>query len=88
MHLLRDAIDLKQSLKGTIKVLGKSLTEFFDKVYFIVDLYGFPLPLVEQANPFFPMVSHLPQLSDRRISKPNPYFSFNPSFSRMFQLSG
>ena len=41
MHFLCDAIDLKQSVEGTVKVYGKSLTTVLDKVHFIVKLYVF-----------------------------------------------
>ena len=60
MHFLCDAIDLKQSVEGTLKVLRKSLTTVLDEVHFIANLYSFPLPLVTQANPSFPKVSHVP----------------------------
>ena len=55
-----DAIDLKQSIEGTLKVYWKSLTTVLDQVYFIVNLYSFPLLLFPQANPSFPKVSLLP----------------------------
>ena len=54
------AIDLKQSIEGTFKVYWKSLTTVLGQVYFIVNLYSFPLFLVPQANPSFPKVSLLP----------------------------
>ena len=38
MHFLSDAIDLKQSVEGPLKVQGKSLTTVLDEVHFIVDL--------------------------------------------------
>ena len=68
---LCDAIDLKQSVEGTLKVLGKSLKSVLDEAHFIVNLYSLPLPLVHQANPSFPKVSHLP-LSGRTTSKTPP----------------
>ena len=60
MHFLCDPIDLKQSVEGTLKVQGKSLTTVLDEVNFIVSLYSFALPLVPQANLSFPKVCHLP----------------------------
>ena len=41
MHFLCDAIDLKQSVEGTMKVLGKSLKTILDEVHFIVNLCSF-----------------------------------------------
>ena len=77
MLFLCDAIDLKQSVQGTFKVLGKTLTAVLDKVYFIVNLYSFPLPLVSHENPSFPKVSHLPlpaPKQNRTTSKTPPVF--------------
>ena len=51
MHFLCDAIDLKQSVEGTLNMEGKSLTTFWDEGHFIANLYSFPLPLVSRANP-------------------------------------
>ena len=59
MHFLCDAIDLKQSVEGTLKVSGKSLTTALDEVYLIVNQYSFLLSLVAQANPSFPKISQL-----------------------------
>ena len=50
MHFLCDAIDLKQSVEGTLKVSGKSLTTVLNEVHFIVNLHSFSLPLIPQAN--------------------------------------
>ena len=44
MHFLCDAIVLKHSVEGTLKVYGKSLTTVLDQVHFIVNLYSFPYP--------------------------------------------
>ena len=74
LHFLYDAIDLKQPLEGTLKVQGKSLTTVLDEVHFIVNLYSFLLPLVLQANPFLPKVSHMPPLPGRAASKTPPLF--------------
>ena len=60
MHFLCDATDLKHSVECTLKVKGKSLTTILDEVRFIVNLYSFSLPMVSQANPFFPKLSHFP----------------------------
>ena len=60
MRFLFDAIDLKQSVKGTIEVLGKFLKTVLDKVHFIDKLYSFHLPPVCQENSSFPKISHLP----------------------------
>ena len=42
MHLLCDAIDLKQLVESTLKVQEKSLTAVLDEVYSIVNLYSSP----------------------------------------------
>ena len=89
MLFLCDAIDLKQSVEGTFKVLGKTLTAVLDKVYFIVNLYSFPLPLVSQENPSFPKVSHLPPSQAEQNSFQNSIcFSVSTSFARISQLLG
>ena len=46
MHFLCDAIDLKQSVEGTLKTV-------LDEIHFIVNLYNSFLSLVPQANPSF-----------------------------------
>ena len=79
MHLLCVAIDLKQSVEGTLKVWGKYLTTVFDEVHFVVNLYSFPLPLVPQANPFFPQGTSFVPFQGRTTSKTTPSFSVNPS---------
>ena len=71
MHFLCDAIDLKQSVEGNLKVSWKFLATVLDIVRFIVNLYNFPVPLVPQENPSFPMVCHLP-LPSRTTSKTLP----------------
>ena len=60
MNFLCNAIDLKQSVEGNLKVQGKYLKTVLDEVHFIVNLHSLPLPLVLQANPSLPKVSHLP----------------------------
>ena len=77
MHFLCDAIDLKQSVEGTLKVQGKSLTTILDEVHFIVNLYNFSLPLIPQTNPSFPKVSHLPLPSRTTFA---PLFLLTPLF--------
>ena len=42
---------------------------FLDEVHLIVNLYSFPLPLVSQANTFFPKVTHLSHLTGKTIPK-------------------
>ena len=69
MHILCDAIDLKQSGEGTFKVQGKFLTTIWDKVHFTANLYSSSLPLILQENPSFPKVNHLPP-SQAYISTP------------------
>ena len=59
MHFLCDAIDLKQSVEGTLEVLGKSLKTVLDEVHLIVNLYSFSLPPFPKSNSSFPKVSHL-----------------------------
>ena len=51
---------MKQSVKGTLKVMGKSLKTALDEVHFVVNLYSFILSPVAQADPSFPKVSHFP----------------------------
>ena len=55
-----DAIILKQSVKSTLKMSGKSLKTVLDEVHVIVSLYCFSLPPVPHTNPSFPKVNHLP----------------------------
>ena len=50
--MLCDAIELEQSLEGTLKVSEKSLKVLLDKVYFIVSLDSLLLPLIPQENLF------------------------------------
>ena len=69
MHFLFDGIDLKQSVEGTRKVLGKHLKTVLDEVYFIVNLYNFPLSPFPQANPSFFKVSHLPPSQAKQLPK-------------------
>ena len=74
MHFLCDAIDLKQSMVGTLEVYGKSLTTVLDEVHFIVNLYSLSLALVPQANPSFRKVSHLPHSQVEQLPKLPPLF--------------
>ena len=55
-----DEIDLNQSVKGTLKVLRKSLKTVLEEVHFIVNLFSFHLLPVHQANLSLPKVSYLP----------------------------
>ena len=64
-----DAIDLKQAVGGTLKVLGKSLESVLDEVHFIVNLYSFSLPSDPQANPSFPKASNLPPFQAEQLPK-------------------
>ena len=43
MHFLCDAIDMKLSVEGTLKVQGEFLTNALDQFHFIVNLYS-PYP--------------------------------------------
>ena len=81
-----NAVDLKQSVEGTLSVKGKSLTTVLDEVHFIVNLYSFSLPLVPQLNLSFSKVSHLPSLPGRASSKTPLSFYVNPSFLMISQL--
>ena len=72
IHFLYDAIDLKQSVKGTLKVLEKSLETVLDKVNFIVNLCIFCLPSLPQANSSFAKVSHLLPFRQKTTSKTPP----------------
>ena len=60
--VLRDAIDVKQSVEVSLKILGKSFETLLDNFHFIVNLYSFPLPSVPKVSPSFPKVSHFPLL--------------------------
>ena len=73
MDFLCDAIDLKQSVKNTLKVWGKYLTSVLDELQFIVNLYSFFLPLVLHASPSLAKVSNLP-FPDRAASKNSPFY--------------
>ena len=55
-----DSIDLNQSVKGTLKVLRKSLKTVLEEVHFIVNLFSFRILPVHQANPSLPRVSYFP----------------------------
>ena len=79
MHFLCDAIDLKQSVEGTLKVQGKFLTTVLDEIHFIINLYSFPLPLVPQAKPFFLKVSLLPSSQAEQLPNP-PKISLKDTF--------
>ena len=75
-----DAIDLKQSVEGTLKVLVKSLATVLDEVHFTVNLYSSPLPLVSQANPFFSNVSHMLPSQTEQFPKLLLLFLLTPLF--------
>ena len=80
-----------QSVEGTLKLQGKSLTTVLDEVDCIVNLYSFPLPLVPQANLSFPKACHLPppHSPGRTTSKtPAPTFSVNSSFLAISKIPG
>ena len=83
-----DAVDLKQSVEGTLKLKGKSLTTVLHEVHFIVNLYSFsptPGPLgklfLRQNRSFVP-------LPDGTTSKTPTSFSAIPLFLRISQLPG
>ena len=83
MYCLCDTIALKQLLEDTYKVQGKSLTTALDELHFVIHKYSFPLPLVLQANPSFPKVSHLPTSQAKKKKFKNSSlssFSINPFF--------
>ena len=68
-----DAIGLKQSVEGTLKVLGNFLETVLDKVHFIVNLYSFPVSPLSQANPSFPRVRDLSTSQTEQLPKlPHP----------------
>ena len=48
--VLRDAIDVKQSVEVSLKILGKSFETLLDNFHFIVNLYSFPLPSVPKVS--------------------------------------
>ena len=73
MHFLCDAIDLKQSVEGTLKTV-------LDEVHFIVNLYSF-LPLINQANLCFPKVSHLSPSQEEKLSNLPPSRHIDNSLS-------
>ena len=70
MQFLCDAIDLKQSVEGTLNVLGKPLTTVLNEVLFIVNLYSFPCPSLQK--PSFPKISHLPPSQVEQLAKLPP----------------
>ena len=78
--IFSDAIDLKQSVEGTLKLKGKSLTTVLHEVHFIVNLYSFPLPLVPQANSFFVEIGHLSPSQTEQLPKLPPLFLLAPCF--------
>ena len=88
MDFLCDAMDLKQSVGGTLKVLGKSLTTVLDEVHIIFNLSSFPLPLVPQSKPFLPQGKSFAPLPGRATSKTPLSFSVSPSFLRISQFPG
>ena len=88
MDFLCDAMDLKQSVGGTLKVLGKSLTTVLDEVHFIFNLSSFPLPLFPQSKPFLPQGKSFAPLPGRATSKTPLSFSVSPSFLRISQFPG
>ena len=88
MYFLCDAIHLQQSLEGTVKVLGRFFLTVLEEVYFVVNLYSFPLPLAPQANSSFPKVSYLPPSQSEQRPKPLPSFCVIASFLRISQLPG
>ena len=65
IHFLWDAIDLKQSVEGALKVQEKSLTAALNEVHFVVNLYSFSLPLVPQEKILFSKVTHLFHLTSK-----------------------
>ena len=80
MHFLCDAIDLKQSVGGSLKVLGKSLTTVLDEVHSIFNLSSFPLPLVPKSKLFLPQGKSFASLPSRTTSKTPLSFSVSPLF--------
>ena len=74
------AKDLKQSVEGTLKLKGKSLTTVLHEVHFIVNLYSFLLPLVPQANSFFVKIGHLSPSQTEQLPKLPPFFLLAPCF--------
>ena len=54
--------------------VGKYLTTVLDEVKFIVNLYSFLLPLLHQADPSFPKVTHLPPSRAEKLSKLSLFF--------------
>lgn len=78
-----DSIDLNQSVKGTLKVLRKSLKTVLEEVHFIVNLFSFHILPVHQANPSLPRVSYLPCFRHNNLQtslwcKPPLFLEFEP----------
>ena len=89
MHFLYDAINLKQSVEGTLNPQGKSLITVLDEVHFIVNLYSFPTTPAPQGKSFLPQgKSFAPSEAEQLPKFPTPSFSVNPSLLRMSQLPG
>ena len=80
MDFLCDAMDLKQSVGGTLKVLGKSLTTVLDEVHFIFNLSSFPLPLVPQSKPFLPQGKSFAPSQAEQLPKLPSLFLLAPLF--------
>ena len=76
MDFLCDAIDLKQSVEGTLKVLGKYLTTVWDEVHFIVNLHIVYPP----GKSFLPQGKSVALSQAEQLPKLTPSFSVNPLF--------
>ena len=74
-----DAIYLKKSVEGTLKVSVKPLT-LFDEIHFIVNLYSLLLSLVHQAGPSLPKLSHLPPPKQKNFQNSPSLFLSTPLF--------
>ena len=78
---LCDAIDLKQSVEGALKVLGKLLTSVLDEVHFIVNLCGLRLPLVPSSSKsFLPLGKSFAPSQAEQFPKLYHSFSVYPLF--------
>ena len=87
MHFLCDAIDLKQQVEGTLKVLWKSLTTAVDEIHFAVNLYSFPY-LWTQGKTFFPQGKSFAPSQVKQIPKLSLSFYVNLSFLRYLNSQG
>ena len=80
MHFLCDAIDLKQSVGGSLNVSGKSLTTVSDEFILYLICLVFPYPWSPKANPSFVKVNYLLPSQAEQLPKLPSLFLLAPLF--------